>query len=94
MDVPERWQDYPCLDHFSLFLPSPGPGPSRINSGLSNLPSGWRRRAKRSSCKSGVRGVDGIGFGYRKGHPGFWAYHRMIDREFQFLAPTIQQFLR
>jgi hypothetical protein len=35
----------------------------------------------------GRPGVDGIGFGYRLGHAGLWAYHPMEQR-FQWLAPT------
>jgi hypothetical protein len=41
----------------------------------------------------GRPGVDNIGFGYRKSEAGFWAYHRMADREFQYLASTVQEFL-
>jgi hypothetical protein len=36
----------------------------------------------------GRPGVDGIGFGYRLGNPGLWAYHPM-DQRFQWLAPDL-----
>jgi hypothetical protein len=41
----------------------------------------------------GRPGVDSIGFDYRKGQPGFWAFHHMVDREFQYLAQSVQEFL-
>lgn len=40
----------------------------------------------------GRPGVDGIGFGYRAGCEGFWAYYPMEDR-FEILAPSITEFV-
>jgi len=36
----------------------------------------------------GRAGVDGITFGYRRGHDGLWA-HYSIEHDFQFVAPTV-----
>jgi hypothetical protein len=36
----------------------------------------------------GRPGVDGIGFGYRAGQSGLWAYHP-LEQRFQWLAPTL-----
>lgn len=41
----------------------------------------------------GRPGVDGIGFGYRSGHNGFWAYYPMEQR-FQLLAPSLSEFVK
>jgi hypothetical protein len=41
----------------------------------------------------GRPGVDGIAFGYRLSHPGFWAYYP-IEGECQYLAETVQDFLK
>ncbi len=52
---------------------------------------GWRFPAE--FLRVGRPGVDSIGFGYRKEQPGFWAFHPMVDRDFQYLAASIQEFL-
>lgn len=41
----------------------------------------------------GRPGVDGIGFGYRLGHNGFWAYYP-VEQRFQLLAPSLAEFLK
>lgn len=41
----------------------------------------------------GRPGVDGIAFGYRSGHNGFWAYHP-VERRFQLLAPSLSEFVK
>jgi len=41
----------------------------------------------------GRPGVDGIGFGYRLGYEGFWAYFPMDDR-FEILSPSIADFAK
>ena len=38
----------------------------------------------------GRPGVDGIGFGYRAGLDGLWAYYPMSD-EFEFKASTVRE---
>ena len=35
---------------------------------------------------------DGIGFGYRRGEDGIWAYYPMEDT-YKYLAPTVARFL-
>jgi len=40
----------------------------------------------------GRPGTDGIGFGYRAGHDGFWAYYP-IEQHFQLLAPSLDAFI-
>jgi hypothetical protein len=92
MDIPERWSGYPCSDYFSSPLTVTGywdePGQLWLIEPAERI-----EELGGEFLQVGRPGVDSIGFGYRKGHPGFWAFHRMVDREFQFLAPTIHQFL-
>jgi hypothetical protein len=88
MDVPERWRDYHCEDYFETPL---------AQNGYWSEPGQWwiiepTERVK-EDCESGFLqigspGVDSIGFGYRKGHYGLWAFHRM-EMRFQYLASTV-----
>jgi hypothetical protein len=92
MEVPEQWRGYPCEDYFASPL---------AESGLWDKPGQlWLiEPAERAEEDAGAQflqvgrpGVDSIGFGFRKGQRGVWAYHR-IEREFQLLAPTLAEFL-
>lgn len=93
MDVPPRWREYPCSDYFSSSLAGDGywdePGQLWL------IEPCERVEEELEACflQIGRPGVDGIGFGYRKCQPGFWAMHRMEGDEFQYLAPTVQEFL-
>ena len=93
MDVPERWRDYPCLDYFSSPLAVTGSWSEPDQLWLIEPAERVEEEGEAEFLQVGRPGVDSIGFGYGKGLPGFWAYHRMIDRDFQLLAPTVQQFL-
>jgi hypothetical protein len=93
MEVPELWRDYPCADYFSSPLASDGywdePGQLWLIEPCERVEE--ERAAE--FLQVGRPGVDSIGFGYRKGQPGFWAMHRMEGGEFQYLASSVQEFL-
>jgi hypothetical protein len=93
MEVPQQWHEYRCEDYFASPLALCGywdePGQIwYIEPALRVVED-----ANAQFLQVGRAGVDGIGFGYRKGVPGFWALHRMVGSEFQYLAPTVVQFL-
>jgi hypothetical protein len=93
MEVPQRWRDYPSEDYFSSPLASNG---YWDESGQLWLIEPYERIEEDPSAgflQVGRPGVDGIGFGYRKGQPGFWALHPREGGEFQYLAPSVQAFL-
>lgn len=93
MQVPKKWREYPCEDYFVSPLAAQGywSEPGAI----------WyiepRERVEEDKeaqfLQVGSPGVDSIGFGYRKGVTGFWALHRMEGGRFQYLAPSVLQFL-
>ena len=93
MGVPERWSGYPCSDYFSSSLAATGywddPGQIWYIEPAERI----EEESEAEFLQVGRPGVDSIGFGYRKGRPGFWAYYRMIDVRFEWLAPTVQDFL-
>jgi hypothetical protein len=93
MNIPDRWRDYPCEDYF--FSPLAVDGFWDEPSQLWLIEPAERVVEERETefLQVGRPGFDSIGFGYRKDIPGFWAFHRMVDRDFQFLASTIQDFL-
>jgi hypothetical protein len=93
MQVPERWRDYPCQDYFSSQLATDGLWDESGELWLIEPADRVEEEAEVEFLQVGRPGVDSIGFGYRKGQPGFWALHRIVEQEFQYLAPTIQDFI-
>jgi hypothetical protein len=93
MDVPERWRQYPCDDYYSSRLAENGYWDEPAQLWLIEPHERVEEESDESFLQVGRPGVDGIGFGYCEGRPGFWALHRLVDREYQYLAPTIQDFL-
>jgi hypothetical protein len=93
MEVPDCWRDYPCQDYFSSPLAVDGLWDESSQLWLIESAEGVKEEAASKFLQVGRPGVDSIGLGYRKGHPGFWALHRIVEQEFQYLASTIQEFL-
>jgi hypothetical protein len=93
MEVPKRWRDYPCVDYFSSPLASDGYWDEPSQLWLIEACERVEEELEAGFLQVGRPGVDSIGFGYRKGQPGFWAMHRMDGGEFQYLAPSVQEFL-
>ncbi len=93
MEVPERWRGYPCEDYFSSPLAVDGYWDEAGQLWLIEPYERAQEEVEAGFLQVGRPGVDSIGFGYRKGQPGFWAFHRLVDREFQYLAASVQAFL-
>lgn len=93
MKVPARWQDYPCEDYFSSKLALGGYWDAGSQVWLIEPAGRIKEELEVGFLQVGRPGVDSIGFGYREDELGFWALHRITGKEFQYLAPTIQDFL-
>ncbi len=94
MQVPEQWRDYPCAEYFRSQLAIDGYWDEPGQIWLIEPSDRISEDTIAEFLQVGRPGVDDVGFGYRKAYPGFWAYHRMVDQDFQFLAPSIQEFLQ
>jgi len=86
--IPKRFSAYRCSDYFAS---------ERFTHGVwSELEQMWLivsadeviEEPEREFLVVGRAGVDGITFGYRRGHDGLWA-HYSIEHDFQFVAPTV-----
>jgi len=93
MDVPEQWRGYPCEDYFSSPFAAGGYWDELAEVWLIEPVDRLEEEAEAEFLQVGRPGVDSIGFGYRKRHSGFWAFHRMVEEEFQYLAPTVNEFI-
>jgi len=91
--VPNKWRDYACDDYFESRLAADGFWDEAGQLWLIEPTERVAEEPEADFLQVGRPGVDDIGFGYRKNQPGFWAFHRMVDREFQYLAPSVQDFL-
>jgi hypothetical protein len=92
MDIPHQWRDYPCEDYFSSPLAIHGYWDGEAKLWVIETAQRVEEDPKAEFLQVGRPGVDSIGFGYRKRHPGLWAYHRM-ELRFQYLAETVVQLL-
>ena len=93
MDVPTQWRSYPCEEYLSSHLATEGYWDERAQLWVIEPADRVEEQAEAEFLQVGRPGVDGVGFGYRKNRAGFWAFHR-LDREFQYLAPTITGFVK
>jgi len=92
MDLPARWRDYPCADYFSSPFAETGLWDRGAEFWIIEPAQKVEEEAEIEFLQVGRPGVDSIGFGYRKGQPGFWAYDPM-EQEFQYLASSLEEFL-
>lgn len=88
---PERWRPFHCDDYFAS---------EYVRQGYwDELGQYWYlepfdrifENEERAFLVVGGAGVDGIQWGYRRGHLGFWAYP--IDGDFVLLASTVDAFM-
>src|SRR5581483_8667885 len=77
MDLPARWRDYPCADYFSSPFAETGLWDRGAEFWVIEPAQKVEEEAEIEFLQVGRPGVDSIGFGYRKGQPGFWAYDPM-----------------
>jgi hypothetical protein len=93
MNVPEQLKSYPCDDSYQSPLAEQGYWEESGQLWLIEPVERVEEDANVQFLQVGRPGVDKTGFGYRKGRPGFWAYHRMVEERFQYLAPSLALFL-
>jgi hypothetical protein len=91
--LPIRWRDFGSADYFSSELAKHGywdePGQYWYIVSADQV----YEDDERQFLVIGGPGVDGIDWGYRRGHTGLWAWYP-IDAEFVPLAPTAQALLQ
>jgi hypothetical protein len=90
MDVPEPWRAYACDDYFREGWSERGhfdePSQTLVIAPLALA----YEDAGSPFFAVGRSGWDGVDFGYRKGHPGLWAFYP-IDGEFKYIAATVAE---
>jgi hypothetical protein len=82
MNVPQQWRAYPCEDYFRDGWSERGHFDEPSQTPLIVPLTEAYENAEAEFFAVGRSGCDGIDFGYRKGHPGLWAYYP-IDSEFK-----------
>jgi hypothetical protein len=90
MDVPSHLRQYPCSDYFSSEWAERGCWDDHSGLWVIVPAQEVEEDPGLGFLQVGRPGVDGIGFGYRRGHPGLWAYYP-IDKEFVLLAATLAE---
>lgn len=79
MGVPEKWQAYDCSDYFQSPLAELGWWDQRGQCWYIETAGGVCEDVARGFLVIGRPGVDGIEWGYRRGHQGIWAYYPVED---------------
>ena len=87
MDVPEKWHSYDCADYFQSTLSEKGWWDEEGQCQYIEPADRVFEDYAREFLVIGRPGVDGIQWGYRKGHAGIWA-HYPIENTFVLLADT------
>ena len=86
--VPNRFGDYRCSDYFDSEQFTRGVWRESEQLQLIVATDEVVERTDLGFLVVGRPGVDGIEFGYRKGHDGIWAYYP-ISGEFASIAPSV-----
>jgi hypothetical protein len=87
MNVPAKWKDYDCADYFQSPLAEHGWWDEGGQYWYIEPAQRVHESAEQEFLIIGGPGVDGIRWGYRKGHPGIWAQYPIED-EFVLLAAS------
>ena len=88
MKIPERFSDYRCSDYFASEQFTRGVWSECEQLWLVVSADEVVEDPEREFLVVGRPGVDGIEFGYRRGHDGIWA-HYPIGADFTLVAPSI-----
>lgn len=88
MEIPERFSDYRCADYFASERFARGVWSESEQMWLVVSADDVVEDSKREFLVVGRPGVDGIEFGYRRGHDGIWA-HYPIGNDFTLVAPSV-----
>ncbi|MCC6670907.1 MAG: hypothetical protein IT458_07595 [Planctomycetes bacterium] len=90
MEVPEKWRGYDCGDYFQSPVAEEGWWDEEGQYWYIEPAGKLREDAGHQFLVIGGPGVDGIHWGYRKGHRGIWA-HYPIEDEFVLLAGSASE---
>ena len=90
VDVPDEWQDYACSDYFDSPLAEHGWWDEGGQYWYIEPAHRLYEDETRELLVIGGPGVDGIDWGYRKGHRGIWAYYPIED-EYVLLASSASE---
>jgi len=88
MEVPIQFSEYSGADYFSSPFAHSGYWDELSQLMLIEPVDDIEKDSEMGFLQIGRPGVDGIGFGYRKGCPGIWAYYPM-EGEFSFLCSSV-----
>jgi hypothetical protein len=91
--LPARWRDFNCADYFSSRLAEHGYWDERGQYWYIWPAERIYEDGELQFLVIGGAGVDGIDWGYRRGHSGLWAWYP-VDAEFVTLAPTAEALLQ
>lgn len=88
MEIPSQFSEYLNTDYFSSPFAQEGHWDESSQLMLIEPVPGIEKHSDIGFLQIGRPGVDGIGFGYRKGLSGIWAYYP-VDDEFSFLCSSV-----
>lgn len=77
MKVPQEYRDYGCDDYYASPWSEQGYWDEEAQLDLIVPADEVEEMPEHSFLSVGRPGVDGIAFGYRKGHAGVWAFYPM-----------------
>lgn len=86
----KNWKDYQCSDYFDSPFAEHGWWDEETQFWYIEPARNLRESVNRDFLVIGGPGVDGIEWGYRKGHVGIWA-HYPVDHEFVLIAPSASE---
>jgi hypothetical protein len=86
------WASYRCDDYLSSQWSRDGLYDAAAQIWLIESIDGTSLHPDAQFLQVGRPGVDGVGFGYRLGEEGFWAYYP-AELQFKHLANTIDEFV-
>ena len=87
MEIPEHLRAYECSDYFSSERFSRGFYDETAYLWTFYALDDLQEHAELEFLAVGRPGCDGIEWGYRKEHPGLWAFYP-TEQRFEYLAPT------
>lgn len=88
-----RFNLYPCQDYLESEYARQGSWDESSQLWLIEPISRVEELSQIEFLQIGRPGVDGIGFGYRRGKVGLWAYYPLSD-EFVSVATTVESLIR
>jgi hypothetical protein len=90
---PDNLHNYQCADYLDSIFSKYGLWDEASQLWLIEPMGRVEEQSDIGFLQVGRPGVDDIGFGYRRGQPGFWAYYPM-ESTFSLLADSLDDFLK